>query len=71
MFTDNSSPDEIDDETFSKLSTSSSYEISGSKVIVDIKGNDDFEFNLDYIHFIYYNLIYLIKKIQEIVSFLL
>ena len=47
MFTDNSSPDEIDDETFSKLSTSSSYEISGSKVIVDIKGNDDFEFNLD------------------------
>ena len=47
MFTDYSSLDEIDDETFSKLSTSSSYEISGSKVIVDIKGNDDFEFNLD------------------------
>lgn len=46
MFTDNSSPDEIDDDTYSKLSTSSSYKIENSKVTVDIKGADDFEFYL-------------------------
>lgn len=47
MFTDNSSPDEIDDDTFSKLSTSSSYKIENSKVVVDVKGTEDFEFDLD------------------------
>lgn len=47
MFTDNTPADVIDDDTFSKLSTSSSYEIKDAKVIADVKGSDDFEFDLD------------------------
>ena len=47
MFTDNTSADVIEDDTYSKLASSTSYQIKSSKVIAEIKGNDTFEFNLD------------------------
>lgn len=47
MFTDNTSADVIEDDTYSKLASSTSYQIKSSKVTAEIKGNDTFEFNLD------------------------
>lgn len=47
VYTDNTEPDYIEDDTYSALETCTSYELSGTKVSANVKGDKDFEFDLN------------------------
>ncbi|MGN1328482.1 MAG: hypothetical protein ACI4V4_02155 [Eubacterium sp.] len=47
VFTDQTKPEEIVDDTYNMLSTCTSYTVEDNKVIADCKGNGDFEFLLN------------------------
>lgn len=47
MFTDNTEPEDVSDDTYSKLEKCTSYTVEGSEVTASCKGSDDFIFTLN------------------------